>query len=73
MGFGSIWHWIILLVVVLLIFGTKRLTSGAKDLGKAVGEFKKGMKDDDKPAQLGDQSKQDASNESQRKDENAQS
>src|SRR3546814_4358125 len=54
MGGFSIWHWLIVLAVVLLIFGTKRLTSGAKDLGGAVKEFKKGMRDDDKPAgQLG--------------------
>lgn len=56
MGSFSIWHWIIVLVIVLLVFGTKRLTSGAKDLGKAVNEFKKGMRDEDKPAQLKDQS-----------------
>ena len=56
MGSFSIWHWLIVLVVVLLVFGTKRLTSGARDLGKAVDEFKKGMKgDDDKPAgRIGD-------------------
>ena len=51
MGSFSIWHWIIVLVIVLLVFGTKRLTSGARDVGKAVDEFKKGMRgDDDKPA-----------------------
>lgn len=51
MGGFSIWHWLIVLVIVLLVFGTKRLTSGARDLGKAVNEFKKGMAgDDDKPA-----------------------
>lgn len=74
MGSFSIWHWIIVLVIVLLVFGTKRLTSGAKDLGKAVNEFKKGMRDEEKPAQLTDQSKdaskQDASSESQRSDDN---
>ncbi len=58
MGGFSIWHWIIVLVIVLLVFGTKRLTSGAKDLGSAVKEFKKGMRDDDKPAgQLGSESR----------------
>ena len=72
MGAWGLTHWIILLIIVLLIFGTKRLTSGAKDLGKAVGEFKKGMQGDDKPAQLSDQSKQDASNESQRNDDTVQ-
>ena len=52
MGSFSIWHWLIVLVIVLLVFGTKRLTSGARDLGKAVHEFKKGMRgdDEDKPA-----------------------
>jgi sec-independent protein translocase protein TatA len=72
MGSFSIWHWIIVLVIVLLVFGTKRLTSGAKDLGKAVNEFKKGVRDDEKPAQLTDQNKQDASSESQRSDDNVQ-
>ena len=51
MGSFSIWHWLIVLVIVLLVCGTKRLTSGARDVGKAVDEFKKGMRgDDDKPA-----------------------
>ena len=56
MGSFSIWHWLIVLVIILLVFGTKKLTGGARDLGKAVDEFKKGMKgDDDKPAaRLGD-------------------
>ncbi len=58
MGFGSIWHWLVVLVIVVLVFGTKRLTSGAKDLGNAVKEFKKGMRDEDKPAaQLGDETR----------------
>ncbi|HEY0334856.1 MAG TPA: Sec-independent protein translocase subunit TatA [Stenotrophomonas sp.] len=58
MGSFSIWHWLIVLVIVLLVFGTKRLTSGAKDLGSAVKEFKKGMHDDDRPnGQLSDQTR----------------
>ncbi len=57
-GGFSLGHWLIVLVIVLLVFGTKRLTSGAKDLGSAVKEFKKGMRDDDKPAaQLSDESR----------------
>ena len=75
MGGLSIWHWLIVLAVVLLVFGTKRLTSGAKDLGSAVKEFKKGMRDDDKPAgQLGDQSRQaeDSASEKQRDDDHVQ-
>ena len=47
MGGLSIWHWLIVLAIALLIFGTKRLTSGARDLGKAVNEFKKGMRGED--------------------------
>ena len=47
MGSMSWIHWLVVLVIVLLVFGTKRLTSGAKDLGSAVKEFKKGMRDDD--------------------------
>jgi sec-independent protein translocase protein TatA len=71
MGGWSIWHWIVVLIVVLLVFGTKRLTSGAKDLGKAVNEFKKGVQgDEEKPAQLSDQSRREGSAESQRNDDN---
>jgi len=47
MGFGSIWHWLIVLVIVVLIFGTKRLKSAASDLGGAVKGFKKAMDDDE--------------------------
>ena len=51
MGSFSIWHWLIVLLIVVLVFGTKRLTSVALDVVKAVDEFKKGMRgDDDKPA-----------------------
>ena len=59
MGSFSIWHWSIVLVVVLLIFGTKRLRGAGRDLGEAVKGFKKGMADDDeRPAgQLGDPSR----------------
>ncbi|WP_225765684.1 Sec-independent protein translocase subunit TatA [Stenotrophomonas sp. Marseille-Q4652] len=63
MGSMSWVHWLVVLVIVLLVFGTKRLTSGAKDLGSAVKEFKKGMREDDKPAaQLGDASRSQESN-----------
>ena len=71
MGTWGIGHWNVVLIIVLLVFGTKRLTSGAKDIGKAVNEFKKGMReDDDKPAQLSDQTKRETSSESQRNDDN---
>lgn len=45
MGGFSIWHWLIVLVIVALIFGTKKLRNVGEDLGGAVKGFKKGMKD----------------------------
>ncbi|BFI97337.1 MAG: twin-arginine translocase TatA/TatE family subunit [Rhodanobacter sp.] len=47
MGFDSIWHWLLLLVIVLLIFGTKKLGNVGSDLGNAVRGFKKAMHGDD--------------------------
>ena len=44
MGSMSIWHWLIVLVVVLLIFGTKKLRNIGADLGGAVKGFKEGVK-----------------------------
>ena len=59
MGGLSIWHWIIVLVVVLLVFGTKRLRNAGRDLGEAVKGFKEGMRgEEDKPAaRLGNERK----------------
>lgn len=52
MGSFSIWHWLIVLVVVLLIFGTKKLRNVGADLGGAVKGFKEGMKtEEDKTLQ----------------------
>ena len=51
MGSLSIWHWLIVLVIVVLVFGTKRLKNVGKDLGEAVKGFKQGVHDDDKPAE----------------------
>jgi sec-independent protein translocase protein TatA len=45
MGAWSIWHWLIVLVIVLLVFGTKKLRNIGQDLGGAVKGFKDGMKD----------------------------
>ena len=54
MGGLSLWHWLIVLVIVVLVFGTKRLKNVGQDLGEAVKGFKKGMhehdQDKDKPA-----------------------
>ena len=47
MGSFSIWHWVIVLVIVLLIFGTKKLRNIGADLGGAVKGFKDGMKTTD--------------------------
>jgi sec-independent protein translocase protein TatA len=51
MGSLSIWHWLIVLVVVLVIFGTKKLRNVGSDLGSAVKGFKEGMKSEDDKAQ----------------------
>jgi sec-independent protein translocase protein TatA len=45
MGSLSIWHWLIVLLVVVLVFGTKKLKNIGSDLGGAVKGFKDGMKD----------------------------
>ncbi len=56
MGGLSLWHWLIVLVIVVLVFGTKRLKNVGQDLGEAVKGFKKGVHDDGKPPeQLPDQ------------------
>ncbi len=47
MGGLSIWHWLIVLLVVVLIFGTKKLRNIGQDLGGAVKGFKEGMKSAD--------------------------
>jgi sec-independent protein translocase protein TatA len=57
MGSFSIWHWLIVLLIVVMVFGTKKLKNMGADLGGAVKGFKDGMKDgaasvDEKPAQV---------------------
>ncbi|MDD5384029.1 MAG: Sec-independent protein translocase subunit TatA [Gallionella sp.] len=47
MGGLSIWHWLIVLLVVILIFGTKKLRNIGSDLGGAVKNFKEGVRDDE--------------------------
>lgn len=59
MGSFSIWHWLIVLVIILLVFGTGKLRNVGKDLGGAVKGFKEGMREgsedkpDDNSAQVG--------------------
>ena len=47
MGSFSIWHWLIVLLVVVLIFGTKKLRNLGTDLGSAVKGFKDGMRSEE--------------------------
>jgi sec-independent protein translocase protein TatA len=49
MGSFSIWHWLIVLLVVVLVFGTKKLRNIGSDLGGAVKGFKEGMKSEEDP------------------------
>ncbi|WP_353132602.1 Sec-independent protein translocase subunit TatA [Limnohabitans sp.] len=51
MGSFSIWHWLIVLVIVIMVFGTKKLRNLGGDLGGAVKGFKDGMKDGGTPAE----------------------
>ncbi len=46
MGAFSLWHWLIVLLIVVLVFGTKKLRNMGSDVGGAVKEFKKAMKDE---------------------------
>ena len=55
MGSFSIWHWLVVLLIVVMVFGTKKLRNMGGDLGGAVKGFKDGMRDgattpEDKPA-----------------------
>lgn len=43
MGSFSIWHWLVVLLIVVLVFGTKKLRNVGKDLGGAVHDFKQGL------------------------------
>ena len=59
MGSFSVWHWLIVLVIVMLVFGTKKIGSMGSDLGKAVKGFKDGVKGEEDrvatpPSQVGD-------------------
>ncbi|MFA6229932.1 MAG: Sec-independent protein translocase subunit TatA [Rhodanobacter sp.] len=51
MGFDSVWHWLILLVIVLVLFGTKKIRNIGPDLGAAIRDFKKGLSGDDEAKQ----------------------
>ena len=49
MGSFSIWHWLIVLLIIILVFGTRKLKNIGADLGGAVKGFKDGMKDGSAP------------------------
>ena len=52
MGSWSIWHWLVVLAIVALVFGTKRLRNIGEDVGAAIKSFRKGMQDPDQQSQL---------------------
>ncbi len=52
MGSWSIGHWLVVLLVVVLVFGSSKLANLGGDLGRALRGFKKGMHEDDKEPQL---------------------
>lgn len=54
MGSFSIWHWLVVLVIVLLVFGTKKLRNIGSDLGGAVRGFKDGMKGEEGKSSSGE-------------------
>ena len=54
MGGFSLWHWLVVLVIVVLVFGTKRLKNVGQDLGEAMRGFKKGLDGDESPGKAGD-------------------
>ncbi|RKV37758.1 twin-arginine translocase TatA/TatE family subunit [Helicobacter pylori] len=49
-GFTSIWHWVIVLLVIVLLFGAKKIPELAKGLGSGIKNFKKAVKDDEEEA-----------------------
>jgi sec-independent protein translocase protein TatA len=52
MGSFSIWHWLVVLLIVVLIFGTKKLRNMGGDVGGAVKNFKDAMRDEQSPPRL---------------------
>ncbi len=62
MGSFSIWHWLVVLAIVLLVFGTKKLRNIGTDLGGAVKGFKDAVKDEN--AKLADKSEKSEKSES---------
>ncbi|MBB4285664.1 twin-arginine translocase TatA/TatE family subunit [Roseospira goensis] len=57
MGTFSIWHWVIVLIVVLLLFGAGKIPRLMGDVAKGVKAFKKGLADDEDGGESGDKKK----------------
>ena len=57
MGATSIWHWIIVLLIVVLLFGRGKISDVMGDVAKGIKSFKKGMSEDEAATQSGDQPK----------------
>ncbi len=64
MGTFSIWHWIIVLIIVLLLFGKGKIPSLMADMAKGIKSFKSNMAEDEKPANP-DQNNKDNQNKDQ--------
>lgn len=60
MGFDSLWHWIIVLVIVIVLFGTKKIRNLGPDLGAAIRDFKKSLSGDDEAKQKEDEARRKA-------------
>ncbi|MGE0022985.1 MAG: twin-arginine translocase TatA/TatE family subunit [Hyphomicrobium sp.] len=54
MGFGSATHWLLLLLVVVLLFGRNKISDLMGDVARGIKSFKKGLSEDDAPAQVAD-------------------
>lgn len=59
MGATSIWHWVILLLIVVLLFGRGKISEIMGDVAKGIKSFKKGMSEDDAPVKPGEEAKKD--------------
>jgi len=54
MGSFSLWHWLVVIILILLLFGRGRISDMMGDIGKGLKSFKQGMADEDQPAKPGE-------------------
>ncbi|MGD9649419.1 MAG: twin-arginine translocase TatA/TatE family subunit [Dongiaceae bacterium] len=52
MGFGSMWHWVLVVLVILILFGAGKLPKVMGDMGKGIKSFKKGLNEEDDPKSI---------------------